>query len=80
MAAAWFNRLADPAKATALSAGTRPGPHVHPEVLAAMRGWVSISRRQSLSNDRARRATLLVTPGCGECPSSLDTAGNTRND
>jgi hypothetical protein len=37
MAAAWFNRLADPAKARAISAGTDPGTHVHPEVVAAMR-------------------------------------------
>ena len=37
MAAAWFNALADPAKARAISAGTEPGTRVHPEVLEAMR-------------------------------------------
>jgi arsenate reductase (thioredoxin) len=37
MAAAWFNKLADPAKARAISAGTNPGPQVHPEVVTAMR-------------------------------------------
>jgi arsenate reductase len=28
MAAAWFNRLADPMKAQAISAGTNPGPSI----------------------------------------------------
>ena len=37
MAAAWFNLLAEPTKARAISAGTEPGPRVHPEVVAAMR-------------------------------------------
>ena len=36
MAAAWFERLADPSKARAISAGTRPGAAVHPEVARAM--------------------------------------------
>ena len=36
MAAAWFNTLADPSKATAISAGTQPGVSVHPVVAAAM--------------------------------------------
>ena len=36
MAAAWFNHLADPTRARAISAGTMPGPGVHPEVIAAM--------------------------------------------
>ncbi len=37
MAAAWFNRLADPAKARAVSAGTEPAARVHPEVIEAIR-------------------------------------------
>ena len=37
MAAAFFNALADASKARAVSAGTNPGPQVHPEVVAAMR-------------------------------------------
>ena len=37
MAAAFFNQLADPARARALSAGTTPGDRVHPEVVAVMR-------------------------------------------
>ena len=36
MAAAWFNLLADPAFARAISAGTDPASRVHPEVVAAM--------------------------------------------
>jgi arsenate reductase (thioredoxin) len=37
MAAAWFNALADPGKARAISAGTQPGARVHPVVVDAMR-------------------------------------------
>jgi len=37
MAAALFNRHADPARAHALSAGTRPAARVHPEVEDALR-------------------------------------------
>ena len=37
MAAALFNQLADATKAKAISAGTQPGPHVHPVVVEAMR-------------------------------------------
>ncbi len=33
MAAAFFNKLADPKLAHAISAGTQPGEHVHPEVV-----------------------------------------------
>ena len=36
MAAAFFNALADPAKARAIAAGTEPGERVHPEVVATM--------------------------------------------
>ena len=36
MAAAFFNQLADPSKAQAVSAGTEPGTRVHPEVLEVM--------------------------------------------
>jgi arsenate reductase len=72
MAAAWFKRLADPAKARGLSAGTHPAPHVHPEVVAAMRE-VGIDLSQApttlLSPALATQAQLLITMGCGdECP------------
>lgn len=72
MAAAWFGRLADPAKAVALSAGTSPGARVHPEVLAAMaeEGFdLSAVTPRLLTEDLAATASLLVTMGCEEtCP------------
>jgi len=72
MAAAWFNALADPARARAVSAGTQPGDRVHPVVVDVMREAgidVSANRPQRLTADLARGATLLVTMGCGdECP------------
>jgi arsenate reductase (thioredoxin) len=36
MAAAFFNHIADPQRAQAISAGTEPGERIHPEVLAVM--------------------------------------------
>jgi arsenate reductase len=72
MAAALFNRLADPAKAHAISAGTNPGDRVHPEVIAAMQEIgmdLSTARPQRLTDSLARSAQLLVTMGCGDdCP------------
>ena len=72
MAAALFNLEADPAKARAISAGTRPGDRVHPEVLDAMRELgVDLSgvRPQRLTDELARLAQVLITMGCGdECP------------
>jgi len=72
MAAAWFNRLADPGKARALSAGTDPGPRVHPEVEAAMREAgvdLSAATTTKLTPELARQAQLLITMGCGDrCP------------
>jgi arsenate reductase len=72
MAAAFFNAIADPRKATAISAGTAPGPRVHPEVLETMkeRGIdLSAVQPRKLTDDLARGAALLVTMGCGEaCP------------
>ena len=72
MAAAWFNALADPRKARAVSAGTQPGDRVHPVVVDVMRESgidVSANRPQRLTADLAQGAALLVTMGCGdECP------------
>ena len=72
MSAAIFNLLADPAKARAISAGTEPGPCVHPEVLEAMKEQgVDLSgvKPQKLTAELASTAALLVTMGCGEaCP------------
>jgi len=72
MAAAWFNRLTDPAKARAISAGTQPVHRVHPEVVQVMReAGIDLdgAKPQLLTEDLARQATLLVTMGCGDaCP------------
>jgi arsenate reductase len=72
MAAALFNRSADPARARALSAGTRPGSAVHPEVADVMREIgldVSSATPRLLTDDLTRRVNLLITMGCGEeCP------------
>jgi len=72
IAAAWFNRLADPAKARAISAGTSPGSQVHPEVRATMNEAgidLSSERPKVLSGELARAASMLITMGCGEeCP------------
>ena len=72
MAAAFFDSLADPGLARALSAGTAPGERVHPEVVAVMKETgvdLSNSKPQKLTTELARDAALLVTMGCGdECP------------
>jgi arsenate reductase len=72
MAAAFFNELADPAKARAVSAGTRPGDRVHPEVVAVMNEEgidLAGARPQKLTAELAAQAQLLITMGCGdECP------------
>ena len=72
MAAALFNELADPTKAHAISAGTRPGARVHPEVVDVMREVgvdLSSAMPAQLSPELARRAAILITMGCGdECP------------
>ena len=72
MAAAWLTALADPTKARAISAGTRPGSRVHPEVVAAM-NEVGIDLGDAvptlLTEELAASASLLVTMGCGDaCP------------
>jgi len=72
MAAAFFNALADPVHARAISAGTAPGPRVHPEVVDVMREVgidLSNASPQMLTAEIAMGATLLVTTGCGDqCP------------
>ncbi len=72
IAAAWFNALADPSKARAISAGTRPATRVHREVLEAMNEVgieLSSQHPQFLSDELAGTAELLVTMGCGDaCP------------
>jgi arsenate reductase len=72
MAAALFNQHADPARARAISAGTAPGPAVHPEVIGVMKEvGVDLSgvHPRRLTDELACTAQILVTMGCGDaCP------------
>lgn len=72
MAAAFFNKFADPTKAVAISAGTEPATKVHPEVLDVMKEvGIDLSKAQPtrLTQELANNANILVTMGCGEkCP------------
>jgi arsenate reductase len=57
---------------TALSAGTTPAEHVHPDVIEVMRELdieLSDRRPQLLTRELAEQADVVVTMGCGdECP------------
>ena len=72
IAAALFNLYADRSGCLAISAGTQPADHVHPEVVAVMREIgvdLSSAIPRRLTDDLARTASVLVTMGCGEaCP------------
>jgi arsenate reductase len=72
IAAALFNALADPQKATALSAGTQPAGQVHPEVVEVMRTRgidLTGAVPHKLTDTLAGQAQWLITMGCGdECP------------
>ena len=78
MAAAFFNESTrrqggeSGLQMRAVSAGTSPAEHVHPEVVQAMREAgvdLSSARPQKLTLELARGADLLVTMGCGDmCP------------
>jgi arsenate reductase len=72
MAAAFFNALAAPGAARAISSGTSPSARVHPEVVDAMREVgieIGGAIPQRLTAELAAGAALLVTMGCGdECP------------
>src|SRR5207253_6637934 len=68
-AAAFFNALANPAAARAVSAGTQPAEYVQPEVIIVMREVgidVAQATPRRLTEDLAREANLLITMGCGE--------------
>jgi protein-tyrosine-phosphatase len=71
MSQALFERVAA-GKHTALSAGTTPAAHVHPEVIEVMRELdIDLSSRQPqlLTRQLAEQADVVVTMGCGdECP------------
>ncbi len=81
MAAALFNALADPAKAEASSAGTRPASELNADVRTVMKEIgidLTAARPRLLTDDLARAADMLITMGCGEaCPS---VAGIERDD
>lgn len=72
MAAGFFNSLANPSLAKAISAGTNPAKEVDPDVVLMMReARVNLISAipQKLTEDLAKSADLLVTMGCGEsCP------------
>jgi arsenate reductase len=72
MAAAFFNAVADPARARAISAGTSPGERVYPEVVDVMREkGIDLAgvKPQRLTDAIAHGVSVLVTMGCGEeCP------------
>jgi arsenate reductase len=57
---------------TALSAGTTPAEHVHPEVVEVMRELgidLSGRRPRLLTSELAQQADVVVTMGCGDaCP------------
>ncbi len=72
IAAAYFRALADPMRARVVSAGTDPGPRVHPEVVTAMQEVgidVTDARPTKLTAELVKGAQFLITMGCGdECP------------
>jgi arsenate reductase len=72
MAAAFFNALADPHKARAVSAGTEPAERVHDAVIDAMREVgldLHAAVPRLLTPELAKDATWLITMGCGDaCP------------
>jgi arsenate reductase (thioredoxin) len=72
MAAAFFNQLASPRKATAASAGTQPAGRVHPDVVTVMREVgmdLADALPQLLTPALAAGTDWLITMGCGEsCP------------
>lgn len=71
MSEALFNRAAR-GRHAALSAGTTPAEHVHPEVAQVMRELdIELAERkpQLLTHDLANEADIVVTMGCGDsCP------------
>jgi arsenate reductase len=71
MSQALFERAAA-GKHSALSAGTTPAEHPHPEVVQVMRELnidISDRRPQLLTRELAEQADVVVTMGCGDqCP------------
>jgi arsenate reductase (thioredoxin) len=71
MAAAFFNRMSE-GRAWAISAGSHPAAHVHPEVIEVMQEiGIDLSGKtpQLLTTALLASADYVVTMGCGEvCP------------
>ncbi len=71
MSQALFQRAAGDAH-QALSAGTTPAAHVHPEVIEVMHEFdIDLTDRvpQLLTHQLAQQADIVVTMGCGDqCP------------
>lgn len=71
MSQALFQRAAAD-RHTALSAGTTPADHVHPEVIEVMHELgIDLTGRipQLLTHELAEQADIVVTMGCGDqCP------------
>jgi arsenate reductase (thioredoxin) len=71
MSSALFDQAAH-GKHHALSAGTTPAYHVHPEVIEVMQELrIDLSNRtpQLLTRELAEQADVVVTMGCGDqCP------------
>jgi len=72
MAAAFFNQMTNAALARAVSAGTQPAEHVHPEVVEVMREVgidLSAARPTLLTDELAKGASWLISMGCEDrCP------------
>jgi arsenate reductase len=71
MSQALFERIAGD-RHTAISAGTTPAEHVHPEVVDVMRELdIDLAGRKPelLTRELAKQADVVVTMGCGDaCP------------
>jgi len=71
MSQALFERAAGD-RHTAISAGTTPAEHVHPQVVEVMRELdIDLADRkpQLLTRELAEQADVVVTMGCGDaCP------------
>jgi arsenate reductase len=71
MSQALFERFAG-GRHDAQSAGTEPGPRVHPAVVTVMKEeGIDLSRRvpRRLTDDLGRWADVVITMGCGDtCP------------
>lgn len=72
IAAALFNKMVNPAKAKAISAGTHPADEVHPNILAVMSEIgidLSDEKPKKISLKMLKKADVFVTMGCEEeCP------------